>query len=109
MARAMGDKRIATLYRLTSRSDPPSRIDLPTLEVIIDALRRTTGEKVEVSDLLEAIEEEPLQAADDLRTWHDATLEPPLEADAHGQLDPEQLGEPLHYDPDRGWVGGEER
>ncbi|MDZ7802106.1 MAG: hypothetical protein U5K81_15110 [Trueperaceae bacterium] len=52
--------------------------------------------------------EEPLSASDDLRSWHDASLAPPLEADAHGRLDPEELGEPLRYDPIRGWVGGEE-
>lgn len=104
----MGDKRIATLYRLTSPTDPPRRVDLPTVAAVIEALRHMTGEEVGVSDLFEVVEEEPFSASDDLRSWHDAALEPPLEADAHEQLEPKELGEPLRYDPVLGWVGGED-
>lgn len=104
----MGGKRVATLYRLTSPTDPPRRVDLPTVEAIIDALRRTTGEEVGVADLFETVDDASFSATDDLRSWHDASLEPPLEADAHAQLEPEELGEPLRYDPVQGWVGDEE-
>jgi predicted ArsR family transcriptional regulator len=55
LAKAMGDGRVATLYRLTS-PDPertPSRIDFHTLEAIVTALRQLTGNRVSVCDLLE--------------------------------------------------------
>lgn len=55
LAKAMGNGRVSTLYRLTSPSPDrvPTRIDLPTLERIIAALRDLTGQAVSVCDLLE--------------------------------------------------------
>lgn len=108
LARAMGGSRVATLYRLTSPTDPPSRIDLPTLAAVIGTLRRMTGETVAVADVFE-IEEAPSPEEVDALLWSDATLHPLLEPDAHGRLDPDELGEPLHFEPERGWTGGDDR
>jgi transcriptional regulator with XRE-family HTH domain len=46
---------------------------------------------------------EPMDA--ETRAWLEADLAPPLEPDAHGELEPDELGgEPLRYEPGRGWV-----
>lgn len=107
LIRAMGGKQEATLYRLTSPTDPPSSVDLPTLGVIISTLRRMTGEDVQLTDILEAVEV-PEHETDDLQLWRDAEIQAPLEPDGHGKLDPTELGEPLRYEPDVGWVSREE-
>lgn len=57
LARAMGEQRISTLYRLTNPTNPPTRVDLPTLEAVIAALRDVTGEQVGIEDVLEVVEE----------------------------------------------------
>lgn len=106
LARAMDGKRVATLYRLTSPTDPPSRVDLPTLEVVIGTLRRMTGEHVDMSDVFEVVEVS--LGSDDRQLWHDAELHPGLEPDAHSRLEPDTLGEAFYFEPGRGWVGGED-
>lgn len=56
LSKAMGSKRVATLYRLTSPKKPPTRVDLSTLEAVIAALRTLTGKAINVTDLLEVNE-----------------------------------------------------
>ena len=61
----------------------------------------------DLSDVFEVVEA-PDPGGDDMRLWHEAELHPALEPDAHGLLDPETLGEPLRFEPGRGWVGRED-
>lgn len=69
-------------------------------------MRRMTGENVQLSDIFEVVEL-PGPETDDSRLWRDAELHAPLEPHGHGALDPEELGEPLRYEPDVGWVSRE--
>lgn len=103
----MGGKREATLYLLTSPTDPPRRVDLTTLEVVISILRRMTGENVQLTDIFEVVEF-PGPEQDDKWLWRDAELHAPLEPDGHGELGPENLGAPLRCEPDAGWVSRED-
>lgn len=48
-----GQTRMPNLYRVMSAAEGPSRVDLDTLGEIIEVLRRLTGKKVSVCDLLE--------------------------------------------------------
>jgi len=52
----MNGKRLPTLYRLTSPNNTPDRVDLATLEAVLDTLRRITGKPLTVGDLLETVE-----------------------------------------------------
>jgi hypothetical protein len=61
LSRAMKNKRLGTLYRLTSQTDAPTRVDLPTLEAVIEALRTLTGKTIDVADLLEVTESATLK------------------------------------------------
>ncbi len=56
LSRAMNHKRLATLYRLTSLKNAPTRVDLPTLEALISTLRELTGLPIGLSDILEVSE-----------------------------------------------------
>lgn len=100
----MGGDRIATLYRLTSLKNPPSRIDLPTLEAIIGTLRKITGEPVTLDTLFEVVEPEAAPIDVETRMWLEADLAPPLEPYDWGEADPEMIGEPLRYEPGKGWI-----
>lgn len=46
-----------TVYRLLRQEEEITRIDLPTLTVLILTLRRLTGQQTEISDLLSLIPE----------------------------------------------------
>ncbi|MEX2535617.1 MAG: hypothetical protein WD273_08460 [Trueperaceae bacterium] len=92
---------------MTSPTDTPNRIDLPTLEAVIGTLREITGESVNMSDVFEVVDVSG-PPTDDMRLWHDAALHSLLEPDAHGRLDPASLGESLRFEPSLGWVGEED-
>lgn len=53
LAKAVGQTRMNTLYRIARRGDEPTRVDLPTLAAIIVGLRQLTGEPVDLTDILE--------------------------------------------------------
>lgn len=55
LAKATGTARPTTIYRLARADHEPTRVDLPTLTMVIDGLRTLTGEDVQVSDILEYV------------------------------------------------------
>ena len=78
--------------------------NLKTLETVIKTLRELTGERVELGDVLEVIDDEPVteyesaQALDaESHVWLEADLTPPLEPYEWGETDPNTLGKPVRY------------
>lgn len=56
LAKAAPRANPSTVYRLARAGAPPTRIDLPTLEAVLDGLRALTGEMVTLSDVIETVE-----------------------------------------------------
>ncbi|MGM9319410.1 hypothetical protein [Deinococcus aquaticus] len=52
-----------TIYRLLREEDRLTRLDLPTLAVLLVTLRRLTGQPTTYADLLELDEDAPTQPA----------------------------------------------
>lgn len=74
--------------------------NLKTLETVIKTLREITGEQVELGDVIEVIDDEPVteQALDaESHLWLEADLAPPLEPYEWGETDPNTLGKPVRY------------
>lgn len=68
LGKATGITRMNTIYRIARKGAEPTRVDLPTLALIIDGLQKLTGETVSITDILEYVpdhapqqEEAPLQ------------------------------------------------
>ncbi len=58
LARILAEKtRPNTIYRLVRIGQEPTRVDLSTLSLVILGLRQLTGKTIQVSDILEYIEE----------------------------------------------------
>lgn len=55
LAKAIGTSRATTIYRLAKAGHTPTRIDLPTLTLVLDGLRKLTGEEVQITDILEYV------------------------------------------------------
>lgn len=55
LAKATGTARPTTIYRLAKEDHEPTRVDLPTLTLVLDGLRKLTGENVQITDILEYI------------------------------------------------------
>ncbi|PNY79913.1 helix-turn-helix domain-containing protein [Deinococcus koreensis] len=55
LAKSTGTARPTTIYRLARPDHTPTRVDLPTLTMVIDGLRKLTGEDVQISDILEYV------------------------------------------------------
>ena len=55
LAKATGTSRPTTIYRLARENHEPTRIDLPTLTLVLDGLRKLTGEDVQITDILEYV------------------------------------------------------
>lgn len=53
VAKASDITRLNTIYRLARRGKEPTRVDLPTLALLLDGLRKVTGGPVSISDVLE--------------------------------------------------------
>lgn len=53
VAKASDITRLNTIYRLARRGKEPTRVDLPTLALLLDGLRKVTGEPVSIGDVLE--------------------------------------------------------
>lgn len=98
-----GGAKAGTIYRLARRGSEPTRVDLPTLAVVLTGLRRVTGEDVELGDVLEFIEApETPPAAEDPAGWSAASLSPPLEPYDWGPAG-EPEGTPVHFDEREGF------
>jgi len=54
-------ERMATVYRLAKKENPPSRADFKTMADILAALCEITGEDIQIQDLLEFVPDEPTQ------------------------------------------------
>ena len=52
---AKATARPTTIYRLAKEDHEPTRVDLPTLTLVLDGLRKLTGENVQITDILEYI------------------------------------------------------
>lgn len=48
-----GKLSMQSLYNLTDAADPPKRIELASLDAIVEAMRSLTGKHIKVCDLLE--------------------------------------------------------
>lgn len=53
VAKASDITRLNTIYRLARRGKEPTRVDLPTLALLLDGLRKVTGGPVSLDDVLE--------------------------------------------------------
>lgn len=53
VAKASDITRLNTIYRLARRGKEPTRVDLPTLALLLDGLRKVTGGPVSIGDVLE--------------------------------------------------------
>ncbi|WP_216322935.1 helix-turn-helix domain-containing protein [Deinococcus aestuarii] len=53
LVKASGVKQPNTIYRIARPGHEPTRVDLPTLTLILDGLRQLTGEDVQIGDILE--------------------------------------------------------
>lgn len=53
VAKASDITRLNTIYRLARRGKEPTRVDLPTLALLLDGLRKVTGEPISIGDVLE--------------------------------------------------------
>ncbi len=53
LTKASGAKQPNTIYRIARPGYEPTRIDLPTLTLVLDGLRKLTGEDVQIGDILE--------------------------------------------------------
>ncbi len=98
--------RLTSLYRTKNQK----RVDLPVMAEIVSALRRITGEQLTPNDLLEYVPDpEPQPEMDaETRAWMDAELTQPLESYDWGEgVDPETIGEPVRFDPKKGWIKSE--
>lgn len=58
LAKASGVSRMTTIYRIAKVGEEPTRVDLPTLAAVIVGLRKLTGEDVQITDVLEFVENE---------------------------------------------------
>lgn len=90
-----------TVYALARGTH--ERVSLEVLDKVLTALEHLTGKPVEIGDLL-AREVDPEPMDEETKAWLDAPFDPPLEPYDWGDVDPEALGEPLRFDPKRGWV-----
>lgn len=59
LGKASGINRMNTIYRIARRGEEPTRVDLPTLALIIDGLTQLTGKSVSLLDILEYIPDVP--------------------------------------------------
>lgn len=71
LGKASGTTRMNTIYRIARRGDEPTRVDLPTLALVLDGLRKLTGEPVNIMDVLEYVPDTsgPRQDADEELIW----------------------------------------
>lgn len=68
LGKATGTTRMNTIYRIARRGDEPTRVDLPTLALVIDGLQKLTGTPVSITDILEYVPDtpSPAQPSDDI-------------------------------------------
>ena len=97
-----------SVYNLV-QDEPPARLQLDTLDTVLNALSRLQGRRVELDELLEHSLEpdpEPTDVDAETRAWQEAGVAElaRLEPYDWGDVDPMTLGTPLRYDPERGWV-----
>lgn len=59
VAKASGISRMNTIYRIARSGKEPTRVDLPTLALILDGLTKLTGKSVSLLDILEYIPDTP--------------------------------------------------
>ncbi|MGM9320865.1 helix-turn-helix domain-containing protein [Deinococcus aquaticus] len=75
LGKATGITRMNTIYRIARKGSEPTRVDLPTLALVIDGLQKLTGETVSITDILEYVPdqspqlEEPAQPEEDELIW----------------------------------------
>ncbi len=92
-----------TVYSLARGATKHVRLD--TIAGVLGGLRRLTGHEVSLSDILEhEVAPGPEVMDEETRAWLDAALAPETEPYEWGDVDPEALGEPLHFDAEKGWV-----
>lgn len=65
LGKATGTTYMNTIYRIARRGHEPTRVDLPTLAMILDGLRKLTGEDVQITDVLEYL---PHEVSNDTET-----------------------------------------
>lgn len=63
LGKATGITRMNTIYRIARRGNEPTRVDLPTLALVLDGLTRLTGKRVSLLDVLEYIPDPSLTAS----------------------------------------------
>lgn len=94
-----------TVYSLARGATKHVRLD--TIAGVLGGLRRLTGHEVGLSDILEhEVVPGPEVMDEETRAWLDAALAPEIEPYEWGDVDPETLGERLHFDAEKGWVEG---
>lgn len=59
VAKASDITRLNTIYRLARRGKEPTRVDLPTLALLLDGLSKVTGGPVSIGDVLECLPDDP--------------------------------------------------
>ena len=58
LARTLSEQtRPNTIYRLVRPGKEPCRVDLSTLTLVVSGLRKLTGKRIEVGDILEYVDE----------------------------------------------------
>lgn len=57
VAKASDITRLNTIYRIARRGKEPTRVDLPTLALVLDGLHKVTGRPVSLLDVLEYVPE----------------------------------------------------
>ncbi|UBV42607.1 helix-turn-helix transcriptional regulator [Deinococcus taeanensis] len=68
LGKATGITRMNTIYRIARRGAEPTRVDLPTLALVLDGLQKLTGAPVSLTDVLEYVPDtlSPAEPAGDL-------------------------------------------
>ena len=96
-----------TVYAL-ARGDH-ERVSLEVLDKVLAGLERLTGKPATLTDVLEREPDpEPQEEIDaETRAWLEVDLAPPLEPYEWGDVDPETIGEPVQFDPKKGWSKSE--
>lgn len=64
LAKESGITRVNTLYRLVRKGSEPTRVDLATLALVIHTLRRLVGPQVQLTDILEYVEDGDMTASE---------------------------------------------
>ncbi len=107
-AETSGQLSRTSVYGLVGKQ-PPKSVYLATIDVLLPALTKLTGEEVSVADLIVYDPEpspKPVEEMDaETRAWLEADLAPPLEPYDWGDVDPMTLpGGRLEYTPGEGFV-----